>query len=93
MKQEIPSQWYNVDIVVEILINETPRGQRYAPEIGNLCIGFTKLTIDKLRDEIDDMRATWPFLFSKATSTKDLLKIVKKKYSAYQEIMSLREVK
>jgi hypothetical protein len=90
-KQTDDCNWYDVDIVVELLIHETERGQRYAPEIGNLCVGFTTLTLDGLGQEIDDIRETWPFIFPKTTETKDILKIVKKKYPAYEEILALRD--
>lgn len=86
-------QWYDVDVVVEMLIHETERGQRYAPEIGNLCVGFTNLTLEKLGEEIEDIREVWPFIFPKKTPTTDLLKMVKKKYPAYKDILALRESK
>lgn len=79
--------WYDVDTVVELLIHETPRGERYAPEISNLCIGFTSFTLETLGDEIEDIRSVWPFIFPKATSTSDLLRIVKKKYPAYKDTL------
>ena len=85
-------QWYDVSIVVELLIHETPRGEKYAPEIGNLCIGFTSLTPEKLGEEIDDMRSCWPAVFPKTLTTKDLLNLVKKKYKGYKEILALRDV-
>jgi len=82
------NQWYDVGVVVELLINETPRGEKYAPEIGNLCIGFTSLSIDKLENEIEDMRADWPFVFPKTFSTGEILKLIKKKYPAYEEVLT-----
>ena len=85
-------QWYDVDVVVELLIHETPRGETYAPEIGNLCVGFTHLSPEKLGEEITDMRAHWPFIFPKTLSTEDLLKLVRKKYSSYEEIVTLQNV-
>jgi len=84
--------WYNVETVVEMLIYETPRGEKYAPHIGNLCVGFTELTIDGLEEEIEDMRCVWPFVFPKTLQTKEVIKLIKKKYPAYREILALREV-
>jgi len=86
------SDWYDVEIVVEILIHETPRGERCAPEIGNLCVGFTSLTLDKLEEEIEDLRMHWPRVFPKDLDTKELLRLIKKKYKPYEEILALREV-
>ena len=83
------NEWYDVEVVVELLINETPRGEKYAPEIGNLCIGFTSLSLDKLGEEIDDMRVDWPFVFPKTVSTSEILKLIKKKYPAYEEILTV----
>jgi hypothetical protein len=83
------NQWYDVGVVVELLINETPRGEKYAPEIGNLCIGFTSLSIDKLEDEIEEMRTDWPFVFPRTVSTGEILKLIKKKYPAYEEILTV----
>ena len=83
--------WYDLDVVVEVLIHETPQGEKYAPEIGNLCIGFTSLSLDKLGEEIEDMRRCWPAIFPKDTSTKDVLRLIKKKYLGYQETLALRD--
>ena len=83
--------WYDLNVVVEVLIHETLRGERYAPEIGNLCIGFTSLSLDKLGEEIEDMRRYWPAIFPKDTSTKDVLRLIKKKYLGYQETLALRD--
>jgi hypothetical protein len=83
--------WYDVSIVVELLIHETPRGEKYAPEISNLCIGFTSLSLEKLGEEIDDMRAYWPAVFPREVSTNDLLKLVQSKYKGYKEILALRD--
>jgi len=80
-----------MNIVVELLVGETPRGEKFAPEIGNLCIGFTSLTLDELGKEIDDMRVDWPFVFPKTLPTKDILQLIRKKYDGYQDILALRE--
>ena len=85
-------RWYDVSIVVELLIHETPRGEKYAPEIGNLCVGFTSLTLDRLGEEIDDVRLCWPVIFPKTLSTKELLQLVEKKYMGYEEMLALKEV-
>ena len=77
---------------MEVLIHETPRGEKYAPEIGNLCIGFTSLSLEKLGDEIEDMRSHWPSVFPKDIPTKDILRLIKKKYPGYKELFVLREV-
>ena len=83
--------WYDLNVVAECLIHETPRGDSYEQEIGNLCIGFTSLSLDKLGEEIEDMRRYWPAIFPKDTSTKDVLRLIKKKYLGYQEILALRD--
>jgi hypothetical protein len=80
-------KWYNLGIVVEILIHETERGEKYAPEIGNLCVGFSSLTPEKLEEEINNLRSFWPFVFPKNISTKDILTMVKKRYPAYEELL------
>ena len=84
-------KWYDIDVVVELLIHETPRGKKYAPEIGNLCIGFSSLSLDSLEDEIEDMRKDWPFVFPKTLGTSDILKVIKKKYTGYKELVALRD--
>ena len=76
-----------------MLIHETPRGQKYAPHIGNLCIGFTELTLDKLEGELKEIRACWPFIFPATLSTQEVIKLIVKKYPAYQELMTLKEQK
>ena len=83
---------YDVNVIVELLIHETSQGRKYAPEIGNLCIGFTSLNSEALFGEIEDMRGYWPYLFPKALSTEKILQIVEKKYPAYEEVMVLKEV-
>ena len=85
------SQWYDINTVVEMLIHETPRGEKYAPHFGNLCIGFTHLTIDKLEEELKDIRTCWPFIFPATMSTSEVIRLVKKKYPAYQELLALRD--
>ncbi|HLD07735.1 MAG TPA: hypothetical protein VJB60_01595 [Candidatus Peribacterales bacterium] len=93
MQNSKTSEWYDVETVVEMLIHETPRGQKYAPHIGNLCIGFTELTLDKLEGELKEIRACWPFIFPATLSTQEVIKLIVKKYPAYQELMTLKEQK
>lgn len=83
-------QWYDVETVVEMLIHETPRGQKYAPNIGNLCIGFTHLTLEKLEGELKDIRACWPFIFPATMSTQEVIRLIQKMYPAYAELMELK---
>ena len=93
MQNSKTSEWYDVETVVEMLIHETPRGQKYAPHIGNLCIGFTELTLDKLEGELKEIRACCPFIFPATLSTQEVIKLIVKKYPAYQELMTLKEQK
>ena len=93
LKSAHGEQWYDVDVVVELLIHEMPRGERYAPEIGNLCVGFSRLSPEKLLQELTDMRAHWPFLFPKDFTTTEILRLIQKKYPAYQEIVTLQQIK
>jgi hypothetical protein len=83
-------KWYDIDVVVELLIHETPRGKKYAPEIGNLCIGFSSLSLDSLENEIEDLRKDWPFVFPKTLGTNDILCVIKKKYVGYKELLALK---
>ncbi|HLC76419.1 MAG TPA: hypothetical protein VJB82_04875 [Candidatus Peribacterales bacterium] len=84
-------EWYDVETVVEMLIHETPRGQKYAPHFGNLCIGFTHLTIDKLEEELKDIRTCWPFIFPATMGTQEVLRLIQKKYPVYSELMELKD--
>lgn len=91
MQTSSQEKWYDVETVVEMLIHETPRGQKYAPHIGNLCIGFTHLTIQKLEEELKDIRACWPFIFPATMSTQEVIRLIIKKYPAYRELLALRD--
>ena len=85
-------RWYDVNVVVELLIHETQRGETYAPEIGNLSVGFSELTPEKLAEELEDMRTHWPSIFPKNLSTGEILTLIRKKYAAYEDILALRDV-
>ncbi len=91
MQTSSQGKWYDVETVVEMLIHETPRGQKYAPHIGNLCIGFTHLTLEKLEGELKDIRACWPFIFPATMSTQEVIRLIIKKYPAYRELLALRD--
>lgn len=81
-------QWYVVDTVVDLLVSELPHGGRYAAYIANLCVGFSKLTRDLLKEELEDMRSHWPFVFPKTFSTDELLGLIEEKYPLYTKVAS-----
>lgn len=82
--------WYDTNVITEILIQETPAGQKYAPYVSNLCVGFPRLTLEGLQQELDDLRVCWPFLFPKAVPTRALTLLVKEKYPKYRKSMELQ---
>jgi hypothetical protein len=88
-KTDKDAKWYDVDVVVEVLIGEMPYGEHHAPEIANLSIGFSHLTAGKLFEELEDMRRYWPFIFPRDLATTEVLHIIDAKYPAYQELVEL----
>lgn len=85
-QSHLGEHWYNVEIVVDLLIGELPRGHDHAAEIANLCVGFFRLTRELLWEELQDMRDHWPEIFPSKFSTSELLGLIEEKYPIYERM-------